>query len=202
MNSIISGNGNCIQNTSGGATINTSILGGQENSITSSLKAGVTYNSVIIGGSGNKIASACNTVIIGGENLSVSGDITGGGFSNVVVVPSFRGNGSFALSIATSSQDIIFLDETNFTLITYPPITGMTVSLPRASFSNGRIYVIKKDGSSTQSVVRINPNVGLGDTIEGYSGPIELINPWDYNILQSDGVNMWIKLGGAVGLNL
>jgi hypothetical protein len=74
------------------------------------------------------------------------------------------------------------------------------MKLPFASNAPHRLYVIKKDGSSTQSVVRIDPQ--SGDEIEGYSGYIELINPWDYNILQSDGVNLWIKLGGAVGLNL
>ena len=201
MNSIISGNGNCIANTSGGATKNTSILGGCHNKIVSSTKAGASYNSVIIGGCGNVISSALNAVIIGGENLSLSGDVTGGGFSNVVVVPSFKGNGSFALSVTTASSDYL-LDETNFTLMTYPPISGMTVSLPRAVLSYGRIYVIKKDGSSTQSVVNIYPDVSNGDTIDGYAGSIELINPWDYNILQADGVDNWIKLGGAVGLNL
>ena len=118
---------------------------------------------------------------------------------NMVYVPSVRGFGSVQFDLATSSSNYT-LTQDNFTLLAYPTITGMTVSLPAAISSPHRLYVIKKDGSSTQSIVYIDPNVS--DTIEGYAGSIELINPWDYNILQSDGVNMWIKLGGAVGINL
>ena len=33
-------------------------------------------------------------------------------------------------------------------------------------------------------------------------GSIELVNTWDYLMLQSDGISLWVKFGGAVGLNL
>ena len=183
---------------------NSSIIGGCNNTV-----AGTSSLSSIIGASGSKIyysnqssiisgyqntmTASSNSIILGGNNLQMNS------IDNMVYVPSVRGFGSVQFDLATSSSNYT-LTQDNFTLLAYPTITGMTVSLPTAISSPHRLYVIKKDGSSTQSIVYIDPNVS--DTIEGYAGSIELINPWDYNILQSDGVNMWIKLGGAVGINL
>jgi hypothetical protein len=108
--------------------------------------------------------------------------------------------GSLSLDVKTASSNYTLTDR-NFTLIAYAPTTGgMTVSLPSASLAKHRLYVIKKADAFTQSFVYISPS-GT-NTIEGYNGSITLENQWDYNILQSDGVSMWIKLGGAVGLNL
>jgi hypothetical protein len=177
-----------------------SIIGGYKNCIISKFNFGTSKNSVIIGGCNNKILYAQNSAIIGGDDLTINGQASNPfALSNVVYVPSLKGHGSLQLQVTTSSTDTS-LDDTNFTLIAYPSLGGMTVSLPKAEYAPNRLYIIKKDGSSTQSVVYIDPNVS--DTIEGYAGSIELINPWDYNMLQSDGVNMWIKLGGAVGINL
>jgi len=154
---------------------------------------GMSRHSGILGGCKNTMTASCNSIILGGNNLQMNS------INDMVYVPSIRGFGSVQFDLATSSSDYT-LNKDNFTLLAYPPITGMTVSLPTAISSPHRLYVIKKDGSSTQSIVYIDPNGS--DTIEGYAGSIELINPWDYNMLQSDGVNMWIKLGGAVGINL
>jgi len=109
--------------------------------------------------------------------------------------------GSLSLDVKTASSDYTLTDR-NFTLIAYAPSnnSGMTVSLPQASLAKHRLYVVKKADSFTQSFVFIEPF--SGDNIEGYAGSISLENPWDYHMLQSDGQNMWIKLGGAVGLNL
>ena len=188
-----------------GPKVNSSvIIGGCTNSITSG-----TIFSTIVGGCRNTIATSSNSTIIGGVCNSMTASnqslILGGcnlqmnGINNMVYVPSIRGFGSVQLDLKTSSTDYE-LNQNNYTLLTYPTISGMTVSLPTASTAPHRLYVIKKDSSSTQSIVYISPQPV--DSIEGYSGSIELINPWDYNILQSDGVNLWIKLGGAVGLNL
>jgi hypothetical protein len=194
FNSIISSSGSCILSAPG-----------------QGLPFQNPCHSLIIGGVDHEICGPKNSIILGGTDLKLRKSQQGGlngfcdGFDNVVMVPSFIGRGSFALNVKTASSNIS-LDYEDFTLIAYPSINGMTVSLPPCEPGQvtdnmrGRIYVIKKDGSSTQSIVYISPN-GL-DTIDGYSDSIELINPWDYNILQSDGVNLWIKLGGAVGLNL
>ena len=203
--SIIGGYFNKICGGIGGGTTPvkySSIIGGYKNKISSTFKSGTSENSVIIGGCNNSISNARNSAIIGGTGLSINaGASNPTALENVVYVPSLKGHGSLQLQVTTSSTDIS-LDDTNFTLIAYPPVGGMTVSLPSANYAPNRLYIIKKDGSSTQSVVYIEPNSFNPDTIEGYAGSIELINPWDYNILQSDGVNMWIKLGGAVGINL
>jgi len=106
--------------------------------------------------------------------------------------------GSLALDVKPASSDYTLTDR-NFTLLASPPVGGMTVSLPLASLAKHRVYVIKKVNSSSDFVYI---NRSGSDTIEGYGGSITLESQWDYNILQSDGVNMWIKLGGAVGLNL
>jgi len=106
--------------------------------------------------------------------------------------------GSLSLDVKTASSDYTLTDR-NFTLLASPPVGGMTVSLPLASLAKHRVYVIKKVNSSSDFVYI---NRSGSDTIEGYGGSITLESQWDYNILQSDGVNMWIKLGGAVGLNL
>jgi hypothetical protein len=74
----------------------------------------------------------------------------------------------------------------------------MTVSLPSASIAKHRVYVIKR--ISDLGIVEIRPNGS--DTIEGYNNNITLDNQYDYHMLQSNGSNMWIKLGGAVGINL
>jgi len=86
--------------------------------------------------------------------------------------------------------------------LAYAPsnLAGMTVSLPAASVARHRLYVIKKMDASTQSFVFIKPNTG--DNIEGTTTYVTLENPYDYHMLQSDGVSTWIKLGGAVGINL
>jgi hypothetical protein len=206
--SIIAGRENCITGVSGFSLVlfgggnqihaenyNSGILGGCLNTMTFSVIGQGNFNSLIIGGCTNTLMSSTNSIILGGSSLTMSS------VSDFVYVPSIRGFGSVQFDLKTASTNYILTQE-NFTLLTYPPISGMTVSLPVAADSTHRLYVIKKDSSSTQSIVYISPNTGAGDTIEGYSGSIELINPWDYNILQSDGVNLWIKLGGAVGLNL
>lgn len=203
--SIIGGYFNKICGGIGGGTSPvrySSIIGGYKNRISSTFKSGTSENSVIIGGCNNNISNACNSAIIGGTGLSINaGPSNPFALENVVYVPSLKGHGSLQLQVTTSSTDI-FLDDTHFTLITYPSVGGMTVSLPSANYAPNRLYIIKKDGSSTQSVVYIEPNSANPDSIDGYTGSITLENPWDYNILQSDGVNMWIKLGGAVGINL
>ena len=107
--------------------------------------------------------------------------------------------GPLQFNLTTTTSDYT-LTQNNFTLLAYPTTAGLTVSLPGATQSLNKLFIIKKDGSPTNSVVYINPVAG--DTIEGYSGSIELVNPWDYLMLQSDGINLWLKFGGAVGLNL
>ncbi len=112
-------------------------------------------------------------------------------------------NGSLALTVksvgqTTSSNLTAYtLTERDFTVLAWG---GVTISLPDASLARHRLYVIKKMNQATQSLVDITPSAG--DNIEGYTGNIQLVNQYDYNILQSDGYNMWIKLGGAVGFNL
>jgi hypothetical protein len=106
--------------------------------------------------------------------------------------------GSLSLDVKTASSDYTLTDR-NFTLLASPPSTGMTVSLPSASLAKHRVYVIKKV-NSTAGFVYVARNGS--DTFEGFGGSITLENQWDYYMLQSDGVNMWIKLGGAVGVNL
>lgn len=167
-----------------------------------------SQNSLIIGGSGNKICGAVNSAIIGGQNIVLYGEpsILASGvsdrFHNVVAVPSLIGHGSLALSVGTTSTNIL-LNQNHFTMIAYPPDPGtIDVCLPSAN-AQGRIYIIKKSGSSTQSTVKVCPYSSVGsECIDGYAGYVELINPWDYYMLQADGVDNWIKLGGAVGLNL
>lgn len=178
--------GGCTNSINSG-TIFSTIVGGCHNIIATS------SNSSIVAGTLNIITASNRSLILGGCNLQMNG------INDMVYVPSIRGFGSVQFDLKTSSTDYE-LNQNNFTLLTYPTISGMTVSLPTASTAPNRLYVIKKDSSSTQSIVYISPQPT--DSIEGYSGSIELINPWDYNILQSDGVNLWIKLGGAVGLNL
>jgi hypothetical protein len=106
--------------------------------------------------------------------------------------------GSLSLDVKTASSNYTLTDR-NFTLLASPPSAGMTVSLPSASLAKHRVYVIKKV-NSTAGFVYVARNGS--DTFEGFGGSITLENQWDYYMLQSDGVNMWIKLGGAVGLNL
>jgi hypothetical protein len=168
-------------------------------------------NSFIIGGNCNTILGACNSVILGGCGITIIGVTTSVyssaqncRFDNVVAVPSLIGFGSLSLSVKTASTTDypsgLDLDNNYFTLIAYPDDPGsLDVCLPQAD-ALGRIYVIKKAGTSTQSTVKIYPRGS--ECIDGYSGYVELINPWDYNMLQADGVDNWIKLGGAVGINL
>lgn len=184
---IISGICNKISNIVYGSGNSLLMFGACNSIIGSSLQSG------ILGGCKNIMTASNNSIILGGNNLQING------INNMVYVPSIRGFGSVQFNLATSSTNYT-LDADNFTLLAYPSNSGMTVSLPTAISSPHRLYVIKKDGSSTQSIVYIGPSAS--DTIEGYAGSIELINPWDYNMLQSDGVSMWIKLGGAVGINL
>jgi hypothetical protein len=110
-------------------------------------------------------------------------------------------SGALSLQVITASNNIT-LGTSNFTLLAFAPSSGagMTVSLPSASVARHRMYVIKKMDASTQSFVFIKPN--SGDNIEGTTTYITLESPYDYNMLQSDGANTWIKLGGAVGINL
>ncbi len=108
--------------------------------------------------------------------------------------------GSLSLDLATTSSATYTLTENNFTLLVYTPNGGATVSLPSATSARHRVYVIKKVDSSTSSIVNVRPNAG--DNIEGWTGNITLDYPYDYYMLQSNGQNMWIKLGGAGGLNL
>ncbi len=111
--------------------------------------------------------------------------------------------GSLALAIksvgATTSSNLTAYTLTidDFTVLAWG---GVTISLPQVSAAKNRLYVIKKMNQATQSLVDITPFAG--DNIEGYAGGIQLVNQYDYNILQSDGYKMWIKLGGAVGFNL
>jgi len=108
--------------------------------------------------------------------------------------------GSLSLDLATTSNVNYTLTDSNFTLLVYAPAGGSTVSLPSASTCRHRIYVIKKVDLSTVDVVNVTPNTG--DNIEGWTGSIGLEYPFDYYMLQSTGGNMWIKLGGAGGVNL
>ena len=63
-------------------------------------------------------------------------------FDNVVAVPSLIGHGSLALSIGTTSTNIL-LNQNHFTMIAYPPDPGaIDVCLPSAN-AEGRIYIIK-----------------------------------------------------------
>lgn len=151
--------------------------------------------SSIIGGSNNTILSSTNSVIIGGKGLTLSN------VNDQVITPSLCVSGSLSLQVITASNNIT-LGSNNFTLLAWAPSSGagMTVSLPSASVARHRMYVIKKMDASTQSFVFIKPN--SGDNIEGTTTYITLESPYDYNMLQSDGVNTWIKLGGAVGINL
>lgn len=111
--------------------------------------------------------------------------------------------GSLALTVksvgqtTSSNLNAYTLTDRDFTVLAWG---GVTISLPDASLAKHRLYVIKKMNAATQSLVDITPFAG--DNIEGYNGGIQLVNQYDYNILQSDGYNMWIKLGGAVGFNL
>jgi len=152
-------------------------------------------NSIILGSNGSLICSATNSAIIGGKGLTLSN------VNNQVITPSLCVSGSLALEVITASSNIT-LATSNFTLLAYAPsnLAGMTVSLPAASLARHRLYVIKKMDASTQSFIFIKPNTG--DNIEGITTYITLENPYDYNMLQSDGVSTWIKLGGAVGINL
>jgi hypothetical protein len=86
----------------------------------------------------------------------------------------------------------------DFTILANPAAGGMTVSLPSAAIALHRVYVIKR--MSSTGLVQIRPNGS--DTIEAFAGNITLDTQYDYQMLQSDGVDMWIKLGGAVGLSL
>ena len=168
-------------------------------------------NSLIIGGNCNTILGACNSVILGGCGITIIGVTTSVyssaqncRFNNVVAVPSLIGFGSLSLSVKTASTTDypggLDLDNNYFTLIAYPDDPGsLDVCLPQAD-ALGRIYVIKKAGTSTYSTVKIYPRGS--ECIDGYAGYVELINPWDYNMLQADGVDNWLKLGGAVGINL
>jgi hypothetical protein len=119
--------------------------------------------------------------------------------TNIYATPSSNLHvfGSLSLDVKTASSDYILTDR-NFTLLASPPSAGMTVSLPSASLAKHRVYVIKKVNLGGFVYVARNGS----DTFEGFGGSITLENQWDYYMLQSDGVNMWIKLGGAVGLNL
>jgi hypothetical protein len=201
------------------SSIGSKIIGNCQNTIISSTGScivsytgffGTTNlsNSVIIGGSGHRICGAKNSAIIGGVNRTlcrpaVNAPGVNEGFDNAVALPSIMGCASLALGIATSSTDGIILDDNYFTLIAYPPEPSgtMNVCLPQVgSYIIGRIYVIKKNGSGTQSTVNVCPYGS--NCIDGYAGYVELVNPWDYYMLQADGVDNWIKLGGAVGLNL
>jgi len=162
---------------------------------TRSFCIGSSCYSSIIGGCNNTILSSTNSVIIGGKGLTLSN------VNNQVITPSLCVSGALSLQVITASNNIT-LGTNNFTLLAWAPSSGagMTVSLPSASVARHRMYVIKKMDASTQSFVFIRPN--SGDNIEGTTTYITLENPYDYNMLQSDGVNTWIKLGGAVGINL
>ena len=156
---------------------------------------GSSCYSSIIGGSNNTILSSTSSVIIGGKGLTLSN------VNNQVITPSLCVSGALSLQVITASNNIT-LGTSNFTLLAFAPSNGagMTVSLPSASVARHRMYVIKKMDASTQSFVFIKPN--SGDNIEGTTTYITLESPYDYNMLQSDGANTWIKLGGAVGINL
>jgi hypothetical protein len=162
---------------------------------TKSFCVGSSRYSSIIGGCSNTILSSTNSVIIGGTGLTLSN------VNNQVITPSLCVSGALSLQVITASNNIT-LGTNNFTLLAWAPSSGagMTVSLPSASVAKHRMYVIKKMDASTQSFVFIKPNTG--DNIEGTTTYITLESPYDYNMLQSDGVNTWIKLGGAVGINL
>ena len=193
------------------------IIGSTGSSISSAECSGkgksdiTSCNSLILGGSGNNILGACNSLILGGCGITIIGGTTSVisvgqncNFNNVVAVPSLIGFGSLSLSVKTASNTTyptgVCLDDNFFTVIAYPDDPGnLNVCLPFAD-ALGRLYVIKKAGTSTQSTVTVRTRGS--DCIDGYFGDIELINPWDYYMLQADGVDNWIKLGGAVGLNL
>lgn len=133
-------------------------------------------------------------------NIFNDGNVVGiGSASTSTASSTLQVYGSLSLDLATTSTDYL-LGINNFTLLCYPSISGLTVSLPPAIEAKNRVYVIKKVDLSTQSNVNIYPYPG--DNIEGYSDSLILTIPWDYNMLQSDGTNMWIKLGGVIGLNI
>jgi hypothetical protein len=203
-----------IGNTSSGFNIIMGSTGSFIQSMQCTGKGGAnrnTRNSIIIGGECNNILGSCNSLILGGSGITIIGQTTSlpivgknNRIDNVVAVPSLVGFGSLSLSVKTASNTTypsgVCLDDNFFTLIAYPDDPGnLNVCLPYAD-ALGRLYVIKKAGTSTQSTVTVRTRGS--DCIDGYSGDIELINPWDYYMLQADGVDNWIKLGGAVGLNL
>ena len=142
-----------------------------------------TWSSVNIYNVGNRVAIGATAPGTASSTLEVKGSLA-------LTVKSVGQTTSSNLTAYT-------LTERDFTVLAWG---GVTISLPDASDARHRLYVIKKMNQATQSLVDITPSDG--DNIEGYTGGIQLMNQYDYNILQSDGYNMWIKLGGAVGFNL
>jgi hypothetical protein len=95
--------------------------------------------------------------------------------------------GSLSLDVKTASTSYTLSDK-NTTLLSYPS-TDITVSLPTAISARHRLYIVKNmTGGGTVSVVPDG-----GDTIET-SGTWLLQDQWDLLMVQSDGVNMWIRL--------
>ncbi|WP_291913534.1 hypothetical protein [Chitinophaga sp. CB10] len=100
-------------------------------------------------------------------------------------------NGSMALPITTVNGSYT-ATVNDYTIVVKPNMQSI-ITLPKASDSKGRVYVVKRagvasDGTPTQQDVSVKSN-GT-DKIEDGS-QIDLNVPWTTITLQSDGVDTW-----------
>ena len=93
----------------------------------------------------------CNIIYLGSigyGNFAYSQ--TGAGVNTTTPKSNFEVNGSIAKKISTVTSDVT-LDETHSIFVCDNRATEMTVNLPSATTTKGRIYTIKK-GASTSDI--------------------------------------------------
>ena len=113
------------------------------------------YNNQLVLASAGKIGIGTTSPA---TELHVVGDITGQAISgtSLHVEETTKINGSISKPIESiSSTDT--LDDTNYTVLVDCSSGNVTINLPAASSSTGKIFIIKKKDSSSNSVI-VDPN--------------------------------------------
>jgi hypothetical protein len=111
------------------------------------------------------------------------------GIGTVNPLSTFEVNGSFGLTVTTITTDLT-LDASHHVVICNNGAAEKTMTLPTAVGIKGRIYIIKRDDTSTTNVIIETTSA---QTIDG-DLTLTLTNAKEGAILISDGVN-WKKIG-------
>ena len=126
--------------------------------------------------------------ITDGVTTNYNGNVT---LNGVVNVTSLVLNGSFASALNTKSTSAT-LTVADSTVLADANAAPVTITLPLATNSSGRVYNIKKVDSTAN---KVTVAVSGSDSIDGNSTLI-LFSQYQFIVLVSNGTNGWVVTGG------